>query len=346
MAEDVGRFKGSTEYIGALDSALYAGDSFVAKLTLDEAARHRALNGLPEKFEWLGQTRQPLLDDLQGPEKELYEAAGEMQTGRILIVSAEAAIGRSTVIEVREAFHDLAISKKEVETGTSAPLNFLPDLLRRIEPAKTAGEALEIFKARAGQTLDNMVSEAHEILIDALEKFGKTFESFAKDIADLANSFSSDLSTGILKTGLDKIISGLKALAKILKSESLEAALDTVRDAIKGGLTTALSAAYGCPATKLQIQNLALTGAMSSESLASASNEMAALSSHYVGLLKQAKRMLAAIGVAGGILALAAASPHIAALGVPVAYAIVFVATVLIGIDYAKTKMQALIGSL
>jgi len=187
-----------------------------------------------------------------------------------------------------------------------------------------------------------MVLEARDVIAASADEFRNSFDSFADELGEMAKSFSAASAGSIVSRGLEKIITGLRLLGEILKSDALQQAIRYMRDVVKNlDLQHVLASAFGCSDTKDAISKLKLYSSANPESLRIADDHMAELSSRYVVLLKQARWVLAAVQAAGSLLVLTGI--HYAALGMPVAYAIVAVATVLIGIDFAHTRMHGLI---
>jgi hypothetical protein len=195
-----------------------------------------------------------------------------------------------------------------------------------------------------------MVTEAGEVIHGALDKFASKFNEFVKELGELAKSFSSEGASGVIKSGVEWIVSGLKSLGEFLKTDKLQEGADRLKELVGGGeegfLQRILAAAFGCAGTKAKIDALAPSASRSRERIEDAGRRMAELASHYVQLLKNARWVLKAIGVVGGFLILTGVAAHYAALATPIAYAVVALATVLIGMKFARSLVPELIESL
>ena len=83
---------------------------------------------------------------------------------------------------------------------------------------------------------------------------------------------------------------------------------------------------------------------MNRTTLRDAGKKMAELASRYVLLLKRARWVTRGIGIVGGLLIITG-TVHVAALGMPIAYTVVAIATLLIGISFVRSGMEEIIAS-
>ncbi|MGA9389788.1 MAG: hypothetical protein WBV69_05005 [Candidatus Sulfotelmatobacter sp.] len=96
-----------------------------------------------------------------------------------------------------------------------------------------------------------------------------------------------------------------------------------------------LAAAFHRDGTEQDIQNLSLKPSSTADQLNSAADQLAAIATRFVNMTKQARWVIKAIAVAGGLLTLVGVTAVHAALAVPIAYAVVAAAVIIIGMDFA-----------
>jgi len=334
-------------YLVALNNVIKAADRFLEWLDgLDRTNEEKAfaLHKLSEAIEVL-HARSKALNSGAEDAARFLRAAGEMQAGYILVEAARVANGGDRT-GFRSALDGLRMERVEI----SDPISVFPfekDLLQSGVLGSTDEQALKSFKDRAGRTLDNMVLEARDVISTAVEKFTNDLDSFVQELGELANSLSDKGATETVKAGIEKIVSGIKALAEFLKSDSLQEAIDYLREMTKHlDLEHVLAKAFGCEVTKVTIGTLELGASVNRTTLSTADTQMVDLSSRYVLLLKYARRVLTAVGAVGGILVLTGVAAHYTALAVPIAYAVVALTTVIIGMNFAAHKMRGVIASL
>jgi hypothetical protein len=328
----------------ALEDVIAAGDQLIHWLPETQEKREFALGKLLKAVDSLD-AELATQHETSDPERPFLAAAAEMRTGQLL-VEAGRAVETGEGQGVRESLTELKTEREELKAGRVVAFFFDSDLLQPPETASDNSQALEAFKTRATRTLDNMVTEARDVITGAVDKFKDRFDSFESELGELAKSFSSAGARGTIQKGVEKIVSGLKALAEFLKNDRLRDAIKYLRDMLGGvKLENILALAFGCADTKKAITGLTLTAARNRQTMREAGARMADLASRYVLLVKRARWVMAAIGVAGGFLALTGVASHYAALGVPIAYAVVALATVLIGIVFARSLLPDLIAS-
>jgi hypothetical protein len=331
-------------YMLALNDVIKAAERF--QQWLDKATEEKtfALHKLEEAIEVL-HARSKALNSGPDDAARFLRAVGEMQVGYVLVEAAHAANGEDRT-GFKSALDGLRMERAEI----SDPINLFPyekDLLQSGVLGSTDEEALKSFKDRAGRTLDNMVLEARDVISTAVEKFKKDLDSFVEELGELANSISATGASETVKAGIEKIVSGIKTLAEFLKSDSLREAIDYLKEMTKNlDLEHVLAQAFGCEETKATIYTLELGASINRTTLSIADTQMVDLSSRYVLLLKYARRVLTTVGAVGGILVLTGVGAHYSAMAVPITYAVVAIATVIIGMNFAAHKMRGVIASL
>jgi hypothetical protein len=332
-------------YSHAIGAVIDAGTVFLGTDQQDKEDKILAAQNFAQAVNRLN-AQTSALHDASSVEGPFFQASADMQAGYLLVEVGRAfETGDNT--GVRAALARLNAESEEISAGKIAPLFFEADLLEGPTLSANNAEALRIFKQRTKRTLDNMVLEARDVIKVAVDKFKDNFDRFVSELGDLAKSFSAQGAGGIIKAGLEKVISGLKTLAEFLRSDALKEAIGYVGEAIKDfDLQHLLARAFGCDRTKETVEKVELGPSVDRAALRDAGVSMAQLSSRYVLLLKRARWVLSAVGVVGGMLVLTGVAAHYAALSVPIAYAIVTVATVLIGMDFADKRMRTIIASL
>jgi hypothetical protein len=336
----------SKAYSKAIWEVIDAGTVFLGKDQGDQEDKLYAAQKFAQAVDKLSTQTITFHNASSVTEGPFVQASADMQAGYLLIEIGHAVeTGDNT--GVRSGLARLKAENEEITTGQIVPLFFEADLLEEPTLSGSDEEALKIFKERAKRTLDNMVLEARDVIKAAVDKFKENFDRFASELGDLAKSLSAQGAGGIIKAGLEKVISGLKMLAEFLRSDSLKAAIGYVGEAVKNfDLQHLLATAFRSESTKETIERIELRPPVDRAALRHAGVKMAELSSRYVVLLKRARWVLAAVGVVGGMLVLTGVAAHYAALALPITYAVVTVATVLIGMDFADERMRTLIGSL
>jgi hypothetical protein len=111
-------------------------------------------------------------------------------------------------------------------------------------------------------------------------------------------------------------------------------------------LKSLVAKAFGCKDTKEVIDRVKLGPTVNRVTLSSANARMAELSRQYVLLLDQVRRVLSVVAAVGGMLLLTGVATHYAGPALPIAYALLALATILIGMNFAEVKMRGLIFSL
>jgi hypothetical protein len=335
----------SPSYSQAIQTVIDSGNQLVDWLSRDQEHKTFALNNLTKAVDNLNTSAFALEGSPADVEQPFLKAAAEIRAGYLLIAAGRAVeTGDRTGIE--QALAQLKAEKAGIDADGIGALFFEADLLQAPPEAATNEEALDIFKTRAGRTLDNMVTEARDVIAAAWAKFKDKLDSFIGELGELAKSFSAT-GTGVFRTAVEKVVSGLKSLAEYLKSDSLNDAIGYLKDMVKDfDLEHILAIAFGSAHTKETIQGLALRPPMNRTTLKDAGVRMADVSSRYCKLLKAARWILTAVGVIGGFLVFTPAYVHYATLGIPIAYAVVAVATILIGMTFARSRMGGVIETL
>lgn len=332
-------------YSQAIDGVIASGDNLLSSLSRDEKDRTFELNKLVAAVDVLHAETLASKDSPSQAEMTFLTATSEMRGGYLLIAAGRA-VETGDRAAVQAALDPLRAERAEIDTGERLLLFFEADLLQTPAEAPTDDEALEAFKRRAGRTLDNMVLEARDVVNAALNNFKDKFGVFVDELGNLAKSFSTG-GSGIIRSGVDKVLSGLKALMEFVKSDTFEEALDRLKEMVKDlDLEHVLAKAFACDKTKQTIAKLQLQPARNKATLRDAGTRMADLASRYVDLLKNARWLLKAVGLVGGLLVITGVAAQYAALGVPIAYALIALATVIIGIHFARSGMGGVIASL
>lgn len=276
----------------------------------------------------------------------LFEAAMEMQAG-YLLVEAQRGIERGDKGGIQRALNNL-VAEQEASAGNPiTDMKFEDDLLRPPARSRTAASALADFKKRAERTLDNMVKEAQEVLSSAIKELKETFDQFFKVLEKLMNSFSPCGGSIAITEAIGKIIGSLKKMAGLLKNQGLKQLLASLKEMVHSlDLEALVAKAFGCAGTKDAVAKLRLSSRMDVAKLHAAGARMAELSQQYVLRLKQMKRLLRVVGALGGVLLLTGVATDYTELSLPVAYALIALTIILVGINFAEIKMRRLVANL
>jgi len=330
-------------YSGAINNVIVAGDRVLDRLSADQARQDYALQRLSGAVETLLQQTLNAQAPPSSPDDLFSTAAVEMQAGYVLI-----AAGKGDKNDFNGALENLRAEKSERSGDQVEPLLFDADLLKAPLESATDMAALNDFKGRASRTLDNMVQEADDVFFTAVGQFVKDFDQFWQSLKELVNTFA--VNDNVNHVGAEAVISSLKRLAHVFQSDRLQEMLNRLKDMVKefklkDKVHEILEQVYGCEGTKDNIDNLMLSDAVNRTTLLAAGVRMAELSRQYCLVLKQVRRVMAIVSAMGGVLVLAGAA-HYATLGLPVAYALVALATLLIGVTFAEARMRSIISSL
>jgi len=324
------------EYANSLGKVKIALRIVLDRLNKPQPQRDKAVEELSHAVEqWSNQT-QRLADAApdQG-ERDFLRAAAEVRAGHLVLVAARAAESGDEEA-LREEIGLVESEQEEADSGHLVALFFEEDLLSVSTWPSDPEEALQQFKERSVRTLDNMVTETQDVISAAWEKFKSKFDDFVAALGDLAKSFASSGAGGWIHWGIEKIVSGLKALAEFLRSDSLNTAIDYLKQ-LGANLSPEkmLAAAFHRDGTAQEINSVALKPSTTADQLNAAAQKLAGIATRFVNMMKQARWVLKAIGVAGGLLTLAGVTAAHAALAVPIAYAVVAAAVIIIGMDFA-----------
>ena len=339
-----------SQYLQAVDRVIAAGDHLVDCLSSNVEKRTYALSMLVRSIDELQKHALGWPEFGSVYEQSFVRALVEMQAG-CLQVSAGRAIESGDRSPIRAALSKLRGERADEDAARVAALFFDKDLLEFSSESDNDQSALAVFKSRAARTVDNMVEEARDVISTAAEKFKDAFPGFSKELGELSNSFAAQGGNSIVKAGVDKIISGLKMFAEILHSELLQTAIDDLEEVIKESklkldFKSVLGKAFRAANTQHAIDKLELRPKLNQTMLKTAETQMAELSRRYVLLLKRARWVLLALATVGSMLVLVGAAALYAAMTMPIAYAVVAVAVVLIGMHFADVELNKLISSL
>ena len=334
-----------SHYSGALNNVLVAGDKVLDRMDADQEHQAYALDRLTDAIEILRQQTVAFTQQLSSPDDLFSAAAVEMQAGYVLVAAGQ---GDRSIITT--ALDNLRAEKRERATDQVEPLRFDVDLLKAPAESDTDQKALDDFKQRGVRTLENMVKEADDVFSSAVVQFEKVFDQFWKSFRELANAFAAAQDSGINRVGVEVVISSLKRLDEVFQSERLDEILAGLKDMVerfnlKDKMQQILESIFGYAETKKHIDSLMLSATVNRATLQAASIRMADLSRQYCSVLKQVRRVLTIVGAMGGLLVVAGAA-HYATLGLPVAYALVALATLLIGLTFAESRMRQIIFSM
>ena len=329
-------------YAVALNDVIAHGDQLVKSLPKSDADKLMALDKMTAAVEDLG-ARTNASGAGTDFERRFLESAAQMRAG-CLLVSAANAVQTGDSGDVRLSISSLKTEAAAISGGEAVVLKFEKDLLNAPVGAADDETALETFKSRAARTIDNMVTEASEVIGGAVKKFADKFREFVDALVDLSKSFSAEGPEGVIRVGLRKIADGLNAIGEFLKSDKLKDAIGDLKEMVKNfDLNHVLAFSFQCDRTKQAIDGLKSSPSRTRQALEDSGKRMAETASRYVLLLNRARWIITAIGVAGSLLALTGVAAHYAALGTPIAYAVVALAVVLIGYDFAASRMPAII---
>ena len=333
-------------YQAAINDTIDAGKLFRKRLSNVPESQASALTELTTaavRFSEAGSDFHGLED---AAERAFLQAAAEMQAGYLLI-EASRAMQAGDSADLREALATFKVEQTDISSRTVSVLLFDKDLTDKPPQSTSPEEALKVFQRRAKRTVDNMISEADEVIQDTVQKlkdkFGKEFGEFAKDIGGLGASLSANATNAVPREAVEKIVSGLKKLGEFLHSDNRKEAIGLIQDSFKLDLRAVLYKSLSCDETKRLIEDVKLKPSMSLDRLNDANGRLVELCLDYVKLLKYARWILKAVVASAALLILTGVFAHYAALGVPIAYAIATVATVIIAIDYARVKMRDLV---
>jgi hypothetical protein len=324
------------EYANSLGKVKVALQIVLDRLNKPQPQRDKAVEELSHAVEqWSNQVQELAAAAPDQGERDFLRAAAEVRAGHLVLVAAQAAEGGDEKA-LRDEIGLVESEQQEAESGHLVALFFEEDLLNVSNRPTDPDKALEQFKERSIRTLDNMVKDTGEVVSLAWDKFKDKFDAFVDALGDLAKSFSSSGAGGWIRWGVEKIVSGLKALAEFLKSASLNTAIDYLKQ-LGANLSPEkmLAAAFHRDGTKQDIENLSLKPSSTADQLNSTADKLAAIAGRFVNMMKQARWVIKAIAVAGGLLTLVGVTAVHAALAVPIAYAVVAAAVIIIGMDFA-----------
>jgi len=269
------------------------------------------------------------------PESRFADAAIRISSGFVLIEAGKF-IETADPEPLESALAEL---DEQVNPGTLTLQSYLfrPALLAPLANVPVDSEAaFDMLKARAKDTLDDMIGEAAEVIESSVTHLKDKVDKFISAFGDLAQSFTASGGVSWLRSGAEMVASGLRSLASFLHGDALRDAAAWVKDAaassgdVKGLLAGALRR-YGA---QTDISKLQLQPAIDAPALAAAVNQLAELAVRFLRLMNKARWIVRGIAVTGGALVLSGAVAH-AALAVPVAYAVVIAAVVFIFLDFA-----------
>jgi hypothetical protein len=333
-------------YSQAIGNVIAAGDKVVDWLPRDQQYKSHAFDKLVEAVDELRLHTDKLEQPFSAPCDLFFEAAVQMQAGYLLI-EAGRGIESGNNSGIHSALDNLRAEEMASAGGEVTAQMFEADLLLSPVEGMNDQSALDEFKSRAARTLDNMVTEAHEVLSSALDKFKDTFDEFYEALGKLVNSFSAREGADAIRTGVEKVLSSLNMVAGLLQNERIQQTIESLKEMVHGfDLQQLLAKTFGCRGTKEAIDSVKLSPTVNRATLNAAGARMAELSRQYVLLLKQVRRVLNVVGAVGGILLLTGVAAHYAGPALPVAYAVITLATVLIGMTFADARMRGLISSL
>jgi len=294
------------------------------------------------------------VEDLRAPTAQMeqegalsegvFQAAVDMQAGYLLF-EAQRGIECRDRAGIQRAVSNLVAEKKVSEGAPVTEMMFDADLLHPPGKEMTDASALADFKIRAERTLDNMVKEARDVLSIAIKQIKETFDKFSEALEKILHSFSA--SEGVITEGIKKIISSLQQMADLVKDKGLQRIIASLKEMVEGfDLNALLAKVFGCERTKDAITELESRATAKNETFRGAATRMAELSREYVLRLKQMKRLLSIVGFLGGALLLTGVGAAYTQWALPVAYALIALTIIVIGIDFAEIKMRRLISSL
>jgi hypothetical protein len=324
------------EYANSLGKIKIALQIVLDRLNKPQPQRDKALEELSHAAEqWSNQTQELATAAPDQGERNFLRAAAEIRVGQLVVVAAQAAESGDEKA-LREEIGLVESEQQQAESGHLVALFFEQDLLNVSNRPTDADEALKQFKERSIRTLDNMVTETSDVVSEAWDKFKDKFDAFVGALGDLAKSFSASVAGGWIRWGIEKIVSGLKALAEFLKSDSLGTAIDYLKQlGANFSPDKVMADAFHRDGTAQDIQNLSLEPSSTADQVNSAAGELAAIATRFVNMMKQARWVIKGIAVAGGLLTLVGVTAVHAAAAVPIAYAVVAVAVIIIGMDFA-----------
>lgn len=266
------------------------------------------------------------------PESQFLQATADMR-GAYLLMQAAKTVETGDPAPVKEALSQL---QAEAQEQQAIQLNFEADLLEQTNIPADAGDALKLFQERSVRTLNNMITDARDVISLVIDKFKDKFDDFIGALGDAAQSIAATGKPGLLQRAAEMAVSGLKSLAEFLKNDALQSAIERLREIVKGlKLEDVLAYAFQAKKTEAEFQEIKLRPTTTASVVNGVIQDLTDLAKRFVVLMKRAQWVVKAIPVIGGLLVFTGIGAHYAALGVPIAYAIVAAAVIIIGMDFA-----------
>lgn len=253
-----------------------------------------------------------------------------------------------------EVLVNLENTKRSLESSMARPLaegtragrfGFADDLGgAKPVPAADLPSAIKRFTDGSNDTLVSLVDEAQGVvkyIYDAMAKIDgqKVLDALVR----LGEPIRGLQGAGrLISQGIEKLKKAMDALIELLDSKALAAIKDRgeqVWKDLRDGklLGQVLGWAFHVDATRKHIQEIMQTEGLKIDALNKACDDVAQLKIKFQENMTIARRIAAAVALAGTVLAMTTIGASTAALATASAYALIFGGVVLVGMDYADS---------
>ncbi len=313
----------------ALDEIRIAARTLVTAMDEPAEVRTRAFRRLEKK---IGALQAAQSGDSVPGDPSFGWAIDQIHYG-ILLVDAGQAVEQGDKTALQQALHPITAPVPPSEFRS----HFFKKEYMEAPPGlpNDAEAALLILKGRASGTLDEIASEAGDVVASALKHvgnaLGKAVEAFREFAADLNGPEQKSL----LKQGAEYVVNGLKSMLALIERSGLEPSVKWLQEAASAtDAKSVMALAIQSGRKKQEVEKLRLAAGKNSEAVEVAVKDLASRAARFVALMNDARWLLRGIGAAGFALAL---TPfvHAAALGTPIAYAVIAAAVVVVTVQFA-----------
>jgi hypothetical protein len=281
----------------------------------------------------------------------------DMQIANVLMAAGHAvgeANGNPEPQFLDEALNDLNETRPVIARGLSSPLgkemglnrfNFSqPPAKAKARRSAKSESATQTFKRVSDDTLDQIVSGAHEVSLSVLAALKKLSP---ERILEALNQLGGPMQTitglirRLISQGIQKMKQAIDDLVRLISNDAITTIKDKIKeiwsDREKGIVDSLLAKIIGVEATRASITTILSLEGIDKDTATQGSNDLSQLLIPYKGNIEMAKKSVKAISFFSGVLVLTPFAGQKIALFAASSYLIILAAVVLVAMDYADS---------